>query len=97
MSNFITCFFFLICSGAKESDYTNEEIDFEKENDPKINVANGEYDSDKEKNSESGKELVIGEITFVSCATGSEEPPQLEKDVEVESENENVHSSKQFG
>lgn len=62
--------------GATEADYEDIDSVTEDENFTKeTSVLNGECDSDKEKSLEPEKDLVIGKVTFVSCATGSEEPP----------------------
>lgn len=65
-----------VWTGATESDYSDAEPVSEDENVIKeSSIPNGECDSDREKSLEQEKDLVIGKVSFVSCATGSEEPP----------------------
>lgn len=79
--------------GATESDYSNEKTAIEDTCSVKEDILNGEYDSDAEKSCEMGKDLVIGKISFVSCATGSEEPPKMPSEPYIETDD----SPKQFG
>lgn len=65
-----------VCLGATENDYSDTNSDTEDENVVKeTSMPNGECDLDKDKSLEQEKDLVIGRVSFVSCATGSEEPP----------------------
>lgn len=84
-----------IIAGAKESDYCEIKDSGEEEN-VKVNIVNGDCDSDREKPTEStDTDLNIGKITFVSCATGSEGLPLIE-DAE-EADELNCGSPKEFG
>lgn len=88
----VKCFSF--GAGATDSDYSIvktvvEDTCSAKEED----ILNGEYESDTEKSCETEKDLVIGKISFVSCATGSEEPPATSSEPNIESDD----SPKQFG
>lgn len=65
-----------VSAGATESDYSDSNSVTEDENVVKeTSIPNGECDSDKEKSLEHEEDLVIGKVSFVSCAIGSEEPP----------------------
>ncbi|XKL65617.1 hypothetical protein PGB90_009037 [Kerria lacca] len=81
LHTFTVCQAHLLCiasvPGATESDYSdNENVTKEEDSQSEeVNIMNGDCDSDRERSPEIEKDLVIGKITFVSCATGSEEPP----------------------
>ena len=86
--------YYYFIAGAKESDYS--EAEEECEEGVKVNIVNGDCDSDGEGGTEAtDTDLNIGKITFVSCATGSEGPPLIE-DAE-EADEKSCGSPKQFG